>query len=227
MPPPDPSASGDPRPPVSPSPPTESSGTAAAHGFPPSPWTLYGQLRLSLWRVGARLVGTAFVEYEPGSVLTYSELLRARPTRLGRGLAVTITDIWVDSVASCEGGRALWAIPKEMATFSTQRQPTFLAGARRPGGAIAIAEFATGNPLPRRMPLRARTAQRRDDGELVVAPISGSARVRRARAAWEFAADGPFADLHGRRPLVSFVLEDFDLTFGDRPGGEPGERPTV
>jgi Acetoacetate decarboxylase (ADC) len=227
---PDPSTPSDPPAPVGSPTPTEASTAAGAaerlqpvqaggaRPYPPSPWSLNGQMRLSLWRVGRGLVGTAFVEYQPGSVLTYSELLRARPTRLGRGVAVTITDIWVNSSESCQGGRELWAIPKDMATFSVQREPTFLAGARRDGGAIAIAEFAPGRGLPRRLPFRARTAQRRDDGRPVVTPLTGSARVRRAHAAWEFASDGPFADLRGRRPLLSVVLEDFELTFGDQPG---------
>jgi Acetoacetate decarboxylase (ADC) len=207
--------------PPDPTSPTDAAADDRPRRYPPSPWTMNGQLRLSLWWVGRHLVGTAFVEYEPGSVLTYAELLRAKPTRHGRGMAVTITDIWVDSAESREGGRALWAIPKEMATFSVQRGPTFLAGARRDGGAIAIAEFVAGRPLPRRLPFRSHTVQRRAGGEAVVAPLTGSARVRRARAAWEFAADGPFADLRGRRPMVSFVLEDFELTFGDQAGREP------
>ena len=63
----------------------------------------------------------------PGSDLTYSELLvarRARSTSDGAGsiprlsgplrASLEITDIWVDSPASRNGGRELWAIPKEL-----------------------------------------------------------------------------------------------------------------
>jgi hypothetical protein len=49
----------------------------------------------------------------------------------------------------------------------------------------------------------------------VLAPMSGTARIRHARARWDFPTDGPFADLRGRRPLASVVLEDFALRFGD------------
>jgi hypothetical protein len=65
-----------------------------------------------------------------------------------------------------------------------------------------------------RLPFRSRTAQRRDDGEQVVAPLSASAAVRVARADWDFDERGPFADLLGRRPVASVVLEDFPLVFG-------------
>ncbi len=185
-----------------------------AGGFPASPWSMHGQLHLSLWRSGRRLVGTAFVDYRPGSELTYAELLRAHPVRHGRGLAVTVTDIWVDSAASRDGGRALWAIPKGLATFSLRQEPEFLAEAHESGRALARARFRPGRRLPGRLPFRSRTAQRREDGDQVVAPLSGSAAVRVARADWDFDERGPFADLHRRRPIASVVLEDFRLTFG-------------
>ena len=192
-----------------------STPSSPSGGYPPSPWSLRGQLFLSLWRVGHRLVGAAFVDYQEGSELTYAELLRATPTRVGRRLAVTITDIWVDSAASRDGGRALWAIPKDLAEFTLKHGPVFGGEARDEHRSLASAEFVVGRGLPGRLPFRARTAQPRDDGETVLAPMSGTARVRHARARWDFPADGPFADLRGRRPLASLVLEDFALRFGD------------
>lgn len=186
-----------------------------AGGFPPSPWFLRGRLHLSLWRPGGRhLAGTAFVDYQPGGDLTYAELLRAHPARTGHRIAVSITDIWVDSPASRDGGRALWAIPKDLATFTMRHQPDFVGEAHENGRPLAGARFRTGRRLPVRLPFRSRTAQRRDDGALVVAPLSGSTAVRAARAEWDFDADGPFADLRGRRPVLSVVLEDFRLSFG-------------
>ena len=55
--------------------------------YPPAPWDMVGQLWLSLFRVRepvdelrpAGIYGAAFVSYEEGSPLTYSELLVARP----------------------------------------------------------------------------------------------------------------------------------------------------
>jgi len=183
-------------------------------GYPSSPWSLRGQLHLSLWRVGRGLVGTAFVDYQAGSDLEYGELLRARLTRVGRRPSVTITDIWVDSPASRDGGRALWAIPKGLAAFRQQHGPVFRGEARADGRLLARAEFTARRRLPGRLPYRSRTRQQRPDGGVVVAPLSGAAGVRLARASWDFPADGPFADLRGRSPLLSVVLDDFALRFG-------------
>ena len=190
------------------------SAQSPSPGYPPSPWSMRGQLYLSLWRVGRGLVGTAFVDYQAGSELEYGELLRARPTRAGRHPSVTITDIWVDSPASRDGGRAMWAIPKGLAAFSQQHGPVFRGEARDDGGLLAAAEFTARRRLPGRLPYRLRTRQQRPDGTVVVAPLSGSAGVRIARASWEFPAQSPFADLRGRRPLLSVVLDEFALRFG-------------
>jgi hypothetical protein len=183
-------------------------------GYPPSPWSMRGQLYLSLWRIGRRLVGTAFVDYRAGSELEYGELLRARLTRAGGRPAVTITDIWVDSPASRAGGRALWAIPKELAVFRLEHGSVFRGEAQDEDGLLAAAEFTGHRRLPGRLPYRSRTRQQRDDGDVVAAPLSGTASVRPARASWEFPGGGPFADLRGRRPLLSVVLDDFALRFG-------------
>jgi hypothetical protein len=192
-----------------------STPSSPSGGYPPSPWRLRGQLFLSLWPLGRRLVSTAFVDYQEGSELTYAELLRATPTHVGRRLAVTITDIWVDSPASRDGGRAMWAIPKDLADLTLEHGPVFSGEARGEHGWLANAEFVVGRGLPGRLPFRSRTAQRRSDSDTVLAPISGTARIRHARARWDFPTDGPFADLRGRRPLASVVLEDFALRFGD------------
>ena len=86
---------------------------------------MHGQGWLSLFRprrIGPRPDGTyvaAFVSYEPGSPLTYSELLIARVLDRRQ---VEITDIWVDSVVSRDGGRALWAIPKELYDFTLEHR---------------------------------------------------------------------------------------------------------
>ena len=94
--------------------------------YPPAPWNMHGQLWLSLFRVREGdhpdrepgVYGAALVSYETPSPLTYSELLVARQVRQAGGRRVNITDIWVDSPDSLEGGRALWAIPKDLCEFA-------------------------------------------------------------------------------------------------------------
>lgn len=81
--------------------------------YPPEPWRLRGQLHLTVWRVGAAalpplpagpapvrvgaiaLVGTAWVDYEPGGVLSYRELLAAVLVRRAARplLSVSLRDV--------------------------------------------------------------------------------------------------------------------------------------
>jgi acetoacetate decarboxylase len=177
--------------------------------------------------------GAAFVDYEPGSELTYHELLVARLVRAGRSAHVRITDIWVDSAISRDGGRSLWAIPKHLADLPLDRgavgpvERTSFSGVAG-GQHLATARFTT---LPGaamvRMPFATSTSQLRDGGtgepagpvdspgdELVVSPFTGSHRGVPSRASWTFDPDGPLGFLHGRRSLASFRLKDTRLNFG-------------
>ncbi len=192
--------------------------------FPSPPWNLRPQLWLSLFAVRdsgrpdrpAALYGAAFVDYRQGGVLAYHELLVARPVRRGSALRIRITDIWVDSVASRDGGRTLWAIPKELAdltltstgaTGSRPEQSTWRAAG------IASATFAA-PPAGPRLPFLATASQVRGDGSAVDTRMSGSARPTPCRASWDFDATGPLAWLHDRSPVASFRLRDARLTFG-------------
>ena len=88
--------------------------------YPPEPWVLCGQMHVSVWLpprgsrpshpvpsgirrllvAGRTVVGTAWVDYQPGGVLAYRELLAAMLVRDGVRPRATITGIWVDSVPS-------------------------------------------------------------------------------------------------------------------------------
>jgi hypothetical protein len=203
---------------------------AAVYGsrvpFPSPPWSLRGQMWLSLFpvRTGTPdrppgLYGAAFVDYVEGSVLTYRELLLARLVRDGAMPRVHVTDIWVDSVASRDGGRALWAIPKELAELhigSRRPGPVTLTScdANINGSALAAARFTEPRVPSLRTPFRFTVLQRREDGSPVAAAVSGTSCNLPVRARWDFGAHGPLAWLQGRRPVASFRLGDFRLTFG-------------
>ncbi len=200
--------------------------------FPQAPWRLHGTMWLSLLllpRAGegvdgprpAGLWGAAWVEYVEPSPLTYRELLVARPVgrsrgaRAGVGPRVRVTDIWVDSPASRDGGRALWAIPKGLADLGS---PDGGSGwsATLDGRPVAQARLAAGPGAGPRLPLRLLTDQPAlpEGGPDRVAPVRGSARLRPLRARWRFAEDGPLAWLGAARPLGSVRLDEFSLTFG-------------
>ena len=197
--------------------------------YPPAPWQLHGDMWLSLFRVPAAggrpggLYGAAWVVYREPSPLTYHELLVARLRRDQPGRRVTVTDIWVDSVDSLEGGRALWAIPKEMADFGMEaassgplrRTSWHAALGDRP---IATARFtdaaAVAPPVPFRYEVQQERADRSGVLSPVVSPVAGRGRVLPARASWDFAPDGPLGFLAGHRTLASFTLSTFRLSFG-------------
>lgn len=208
-----------------------------AVAYPPQPWHLGGRLSLTLWRLpvaalpepfraavpdGARplaarghtLVGTAFVRYHPGGVLSYDELLAAVPVRDGRGIAITIPAIWVDSTPSLAGGRRLWGIPKEHAAFDRTEGPDGVrVSATAAGAPIAAASFGPGRTLPGRWTVRQRYAQHLD-GRAHRSRSIGSSRLALGTARWEFAPDGPLGFLHGRRPWRSLEQHDLTIAFG-------------
>ena len=199
--------------------------------YPPAPWHMVGQLWLTLFRLREAvdelrpvgIYGAAWVSYEPGSPLTYSELLVARPISTDRhGRRVSITDIWVDSPASVAGGRELWAIPKGLCDFeleSVHRGPLATTDwsaslGRRP---IASATFTDVSSAMVRVPFKGGTWQPGiddTDGEERTATLQGSAKGLPCRGRWDFAADGPLGWLRGARQLASFRQADFRMSFG-------------
>jgi acetoacetate decarboxylase len=192
---------------------------------------MQGQLWLSLFRLPgdvdaarpAGVYGAAFVSYEPGSELTYSELLVARPVS-GRehGRRVSIVDIWVDSPASVLGGRELWAIPKGLCDFTLDTSHTGPLSRtewsatlqRRP---VASASFTDLSRAAPRLPFTGGTWQPGIDetgGEDRVATLRGSARTLPCRGRWEFDRGGPLAWLADARQLASFRMAGFRMSFG-------------
>lgn len=198
--------------------------------YPPEPWELRGQMYVSVWPVpraqlpplpealaaevrpltvaGRGLVGTAWVDYGPGGVLQYRELLSAVLVRRARRPLVSIVDIWVDSPASRAGGRELWGIPKELAELEVTA-----TGAR--AGTIAEARLAAGLRLPGRWPTRFSVIQALG-GSTKISPVRARAAIRLAKATWQVVPDGPLAYLAGRRPLLTLALRDFHMLFGHR-----------
>ena len=187
---------------------------------------MHGHMWLSLFRVRtgtserpAGLYGAAFVDYVEGSVLTYRELLLARLVRDRAVPRVHVTDIWVDSEPSRDGGRSFWALPKDLADLHVNERgagPTLQAAgdANINGSPVAAARFMGARVRPLRTPFRFTVTQEREDGSRVVTPVSGTSCNMPVRGRWDFGADGPLAWLHGRRPVASFRLGDFRMTFG-------------
>jgi acetoacetate decarboxylase len=199
--------------------------------YPPAPWEMVGSLWLTLFRVrepvdGLRpggVYGAAFVSYEVGSPLTYSELLVARPvTTDADGRRVTITDIWVDSPESVAGGRELWAIPKGLCDFTldsahTGPLTTTEWTARLGRTPIAAARFRDVSRAAPRLPFKGGTWQpgiEDTGGEDRTATLRGSSKALPARARWDIDPAGPLGWLAGARQLASFRQAAFRMSFG-------------
>lgn len=199
--------------------------------FPPEPWELRGYLHASVFLVplaeipvdipagchALRLgrfgvVGVCWVNYGPGGVMQYRELMSTLLVRHGMRIMPTVTHIWVDSPASRDGGRALWGIPKELATFDFSEDGL---SARDGDGPLAQGTVSRILALPGRWPSGFRVAQWLG-GKAKFSPVRSRASIELSRATFEANPTGPVAFLSGRRPLASFTQRDFAMIFGSR-----------
>jgi hypothetical protein len=168
--------------------------------YPAEPWDLHGHAYIGAWLVpraqlpaphspstkavtilGRGILGAAFFVYEEPSPLTYNEIMATVLVRQGWRLRVSITHIWVDSPASRDGGRDLWAIPKELADFEVSAHRSYVATGI---GSLAVQHVRR---LPRQLPGGFHIAQDRA-GAVLVSPVttrrgSGTMDVRRRRPA--------------------------------------------
>lgn len=204
-----------------------------ASTYPPSPWTLKPTAYVSLWRIPAKhwsiaqanglgaglraltLFGSlfacsGFVQYGPGGDLQYRELFLAVLARAGRHIGASLPLIWVDCDASLEGGRELWAIPKQLGSLHSEHR-TLSAGAD--GLPIASMSFELGRHLFRRFSIRTTVLQPRGSA-LVRTPLHVSAEVEHIRAQWYIPENSPLSVLQGRVPLISLRLSHGCLRFG-------------
>lgn len=189
---------------------------------------MHGQLWLSLIKVPhavdelrpAGIYGVAMVKYEDPSPLTYGELLVGRAVK-SPVKGVTITDIWVDSPTSVRGGREIWAIPKDLCTFSGSSQRKGLMTrstwqmALPDGTEIARARFSDVSRLAPRTSFKADTWQpgiAETGFEDRSSPLTGAAKALAAKGHWNFNPHGPLGWLAGLPTMASFRMVDFDMT---------------
>ena len=196
--------------------------------YPAEPWDLHGHAYVGVWLLpadvtpppasaatrpvrlfGRTIVSAAFFRYDDPSPLTYDEIMSTVLVRQGWRPRVSITHIWVDSEASRDGGRALWAIPKDLAEFERTTHQSYTATG------IGSLLVRTVRRLPAGIPLGFRLAQDRD-GDLVVSPVRGRVRLGLVRGSWSLDPAGPLEFLAHRRPVLTLALRPFHLTFGHR-----------
>jgi len=197
--------------------------------YPPEPWYLGGSLLVGVFlvpqpegfelpdgrhplRIGRRIiVGAAFVRYVPGGALSYDELLVATPSLGKGGLRFTIPQIWVDSAASRAGGRELWAIPKELETFTRTETSTEVTASM---GSVASIDAHFGRRIVPGMLQLALPILQVLGGRRVLSRNRVIGRIFGLRSDWDFSPDGPLGYLSGRKPLLSVAIRDASIIFG-------------
>lgn len=198
---------------------------AADIAYPNPPWRLRGRAFAAAWlsralqpdlaiptgwrpfAVGARrLIGAVWADWRPGGDLAYHELAVGLVVRRGAALAITLPWMWVDSEASRAGGRALWAIPKDIASFRPQGSGF---AAETAIGPATLAPGAGGLRLGRHG-FGFATAQP-DGGRTVMARARITADLTLTRDAWRLP---PPLDRLGA-PFLTARLDDAELVFGD------------
>ena len=199
--------------------------------YPPSPWKLTAHAYVGLYLLpraqlptphspatkpltffGRGLVAVAFFVYEEPSPLTYNEIMSTVFVRKGWRPLVSITKIWVDSEASREGGRALWAIPKELADFGVHPHSSYVAS--EVGTTIGSLDVDGARTFPVALPVSFSVAQDRD-GRPLITKIRGRGRVGLAKVHWAFNPDGSMGYLAGHKSLLTLVLRPLRIVFGD------------
>jgi len=114
--------------------------------------------------------------------------------------------IWVDSEASQAGGRALWAIPKDAASFQLQGAGS---SAETPMGPAGVAPGPGGLRLGRHS-FAFATAQP-DGGRTVMARARLTAELTVSRETWRLPP--PLDRLAA--PFLTARLDDAELVFGE------------
>lgn len=111
--------------------------------YPSAPWRMQGQGWLAMFKADQAIalpeplklivpptwMTMALLRYTAGT-LQYDELILGRFARQGLKPGLHVDYIWVNDEQSLAGGRALWALPKQMAQFDWQPEQVRISDER-------------------------------------------------------------------------------------------------
>ena len=191
--------------------------------YPPAPWRLTGRAYVNLQLVPTREVhdvpssvqvvqvlprrtlgGLYLARYDTESTLTYSELIVfSALVRRGRRFGGWVSHIYVDAVESVAGGREIWGLPKDFASFEWGERVTVRSG----GIEILCAAIAdSGFRIPIKAPLPAFGIR---NGTLMHFTGKCRGKVGASRTRFEIPPESPFSSLRLGRGW-SFALSSLD-----------------
>lgn len=202
--------------------------------YPQPPWNMHGRGVFAAFRVpvnelalpdgmspvtlkGQALGLVAYIEYLEPSPLTYRELIfmpsvvRVIAKDGTRKTGYWVSRMYVDSEASMQGGRRLWALPKTLARFSPA--DGYVNIEADDGTKMALSFRAHGPKLPLET---STTTIQEDEGDWVRFRGEFSARVRMARMKVEHftSTDPGWRGFDARRklPIPAAYFDSFDAS---------------
>jgi hypothetical protein len=207
----------------------EASRSGTYTPYPPAPWRIAGPAMICPALVpldaardqvpgdvevvavapGRTAGGFLLAAYEGDSTLHYGELLVvAALTRVEGKLGLWISHAYVDSPASLAGGRRMWGVPKDLATFDWDTRSVTLT--RDDGTPLLETTF----PRPKRLvPIPALLACNGTTGAADRRRFVGTGQLRLApaRAAVTVASASPLASLALAGPRRLALAGDADV----------------
>lgn len=145
--------------------------------------------------------------YEPGSALTYNELIVAPAlTRYRKNAGFWISHIYVDHPDSMAGGREVWGLPKELAQFTWQMGEPNQVSVRQGDRVFCTLHYGRQRRLWRQPLILPAISQRGADllwfkGTITAQFGLGSGQV-------DIPAESPFAALVQTRAVRTFHYND-------------------
>jgi hypothetical protein len=157
------------------------------------------------------------VDYESSEAGPYRELLLIPGTfRWNDYHRHAISRIWVSSPASVVNGRANWGIPKQLAEFTTSKQPGRREtwDVKEDGNTFFSAQIRYGRvPLPMHTALVPFPLLQWLGGKGFLTRFSGYGIGRLATLENLVVNSDVFPDISGRRPILGLEIEPFFITF--------------
>jgi hypothetical protein len=161
-----------------------------------------------------------YVDYSEAPVGPYRELLLIPGSfRFGKRRLPSITKIYVSSQASVDNGRRNWGIPKERASFETEREGERVEHVRvRVGGALAIELTLRHGTLALPvsaaiLPSRLRTLGQTLDGRSYEVTPSARGLMQRAKVEHAWSDPSLFVGMSAKSVVSAVRLSKVNLTF--------------
>lgn len=196
--------------------------------YPQAPWTLKGYAistlhltdvdkiqnlipkELKIFSVfPGKTVGAVYLSYYgSGSVLEYSELIVAPAIVSYQGkIGPWVSHIYVDNADSVAGGREIWGLPKEMATFSWEND---LRVTVRQGKSLLCSLDYKQQSLAWRQWL-AGSAFTVKDGKIQIFPAEFESRLGLIGSKLEVPPESPFSGINLGQPLLTVRCQEMIL----------------